>query len=126
MAQEAGTSANSVFGLLRYHGRDVAGAVQLLPSGEEPSDGARRSLHEVPERLSDHELESLLEDTLGRYQGRSSTLLSDKGFKFSVAGAQPKIALTADRNERFLPPNKDFATTHIIKPNDSRTSYYVQ
>lgn len=125
MAAEAGTSANSVFGLLSYHGRDVAGALQLLPPGENPSDAVKKSVHSVSERLSEEQIETLLRQTLDRYNGRANTRLGESGFKFSIAGAQPKIALTADENECFLPPSKDFATTHIIKPNDPSSTSFV-
>lgn len=126
MAVEAGTSATSVFGLLQHHGRDVAGAIQLLPPGEVPSDARKKSVTTVQERLSDTELEQLLRETTDRYSGKPVTTFVTDAFKFSVAGAQPKIALTADENEDFLPPSKEFPTTHIIKPNDPQSSSYIK
>lgn len=125
MAREAGTSANSIFGILKHHGQDVAGALQLLPPEVTPADANKRSLFEVSQRLSDSDLEVLLKQSMDRYHGQQALdASSTEAFKFSIAGAQPKIALTADRQGNFLPPSKDFATTHIIKPNDPQSAFY--
>lgn len=123
MAREAGTSASSVFGILAVHGRDVAGALQLLPPGEESSDSMRHSIDSHDGLLGDDDLESLLRETLNRYSTRSAT--RGEAFKFSVAGAQPKIALTANRDGKFLAPSKNFPTTHIIKPNLIGSDYFI-
>ncbi|MDU0479509.1 HipA domain-containing protein [Staphylococcus chromogenes] len=123
MAKEAGASASSVFGILAVHGRDVAGALQLLPPGETPSDNTQISVDDQSELLDDEQLEQLLRTTMSRYSGRAPQ--GGDAFKFSVAGAQPKIALTANRQGHFLVPTTDIATTHILKPNFVDSEYFI-
>lgn len=126
MAKEAGTSPNSAFGILKHHGSDVAGALQLLPPDIEPTDRNKTSIEDVAERLSDTRMETLVKHAMLRYNtSELSASAAANAFKFSIAGAQPKLALTADRQGKFLPPSKNYPTTHIIKPNDARSEYYV-
>ncbi len=99
-------SPNSPFALLRHVGRDVAGAVQFVP--EEDLDG-----------LSDGGIEWLSEDEVW---DRLSELRLDPAAwthdraagQFSLAGAQPKVALRRDGARWGLPWGAE-PTTHILK-----------
>lgn len=123
MASEAGTSAKSPFGILRVHGADVAGALQILPPGVESSDARRKSVDNAEDILDDKALEELMLHTLDRYTQRRPDY--GEAFKFSIAGAQPKIALSANTSGDFVVPSKDFATTHIVKPNYIDSDYFI-
>ena len=123
MASEAGTSAKSPFGILRVHGADVAGALQILPPGVESSDARRKSVDNAEDILDDKALEGLMLHTLDRYTQRRPDY--GEAFKFSIAGAQPKIALSANTSGDFVVPSKDFATTHIVKPNYIDSDYFI-
>ena len=112
LGSEHGVSANNPFSLLRHVGRDAAGAVQLMPDGEDAPDAAVRR-GEV-EWLSDDDFTELVENLAthaddwspGRFEGR-----------WSLAGAQPKVALHRDpETGRWGIPRDSTPTTHIIKP----------
>lgn len=111
-ATQYGVSANNPFGLLANVGRDAAGAVQILPPGEESDDAATR--HGDIEWLSGDDFADLTRELAehgaewdpGRYGGR-----------WSLAGAQPKIALFLDNaNSRWGIPRDSTPTNAIIKP----------
>lgn len=112
LGTEHGVSANNPFSLLRHVGRDAAGAVQLMPDGEDAPDAAVRRGH--VEWLSDDDVTELVEGLAshaddwspGRFEGR-----------WSLAGAQPKVALHRDpETRRWGIPQDSTPTTHIIKP----------
>ncbi len=113
LAQEFSASANSAFSLLRHVGRDAAGAVQILPTDVEPSDAATR-VGDI-DWLSEDEFSQMVVE-LGEHgrdwdPGRS-------GGRWSLAGAQPKIALHQDPvTGRWGIPRDSTPTTHIIKPS---------
>lgn len=113
LAREYSASANSAFSLLRHVGRDAAGAVQILPVDVEPSDAAVRT-GDV-EWLSDEELHRALVELAEHGRdwdpGRG-------GGRWSLAGAQPKIALHQDpETKRWGVPRDSTPTTHIFKPS---------
>ncbi|MFM7145455.1 MAG: HipA domain-containing protein [Actinomycetales bacterium] len=104
---ESGVSRSNVFGLLAYVGRDLPGAVCIIPEGDGPlADGGVKPLTdlEVAERLAD----------LRRAAASGGVPLSEHG-QWSLAGAQAKLALTyADR--QWGVPFGSVPTTHIVKP----------
>ena len=111
-ARQYGVSANNPFGLLANVGRDAAGAVQILPPGEEPDDGEDRQ-GDI-EWLGDDDIATLARELSehgadwdpGRYGGR-----------WSLSGAQPKIALFLDAaTGRWGIPHDSTPTNAIIKP----------
>lgn len=111
-AREYNVSANSPFALLSHVGRDAAGAVQVLPPDADASDALARN-GDI-EWLSDDDFAAMAHDLAahgedwdpGRFGGR-----------WSLAGAQPKMALHRDPGtRRWGIPRDSTPTTHIIKP----------
>ena len=107
-----GVSANNPFALLRHVGRDAAGAVQILPPEAASTDASQRARDIV--WLGDDEFVALVRDLAehradwnpGRYAGR-----------WSLAGAQSKVALYRDDESRTWGiPQDSTPTTHIVKP----------
>lgn len=105
-------SANNPFSLLKHVGRDAAGAVQTLPPDVTPSDAATRT--GKVDWLSQEQFDSMLRELAthgdkwdpGSFAGR-----------WSLAGAQAKIALHKDSGTRWGIPLDSTPTTHIIKPS---------
>lgn len=85
------TAPNNPFALLTHIGRDTAGAVQILPPDVDPSDASSRD-GDI-EWVTDDDFSAMVRDLAehgaswdpGRYGGR-----------WSLAGAQPKMALFRD------------------------------
>lgn len=111
LAREHHVSANNPFALLSHVGRDAAGAVQLLPPGEASADAAGRQgdLRE----LSDSDFAELVADLVrnGDTWGRRSD-----DARWSLPGAQPKVALFRTQEGRWAVPQDSTPTTHILKP----------
>lgn len=111
--RDHGVSPNNPFALLTHVGRDAAGAVQILPPDVDPSDGAAR--HGDIEWLSEDAFAVVAHDLAehgadwdpGRFGGR-----------WSLAGAQPKIALFRDpTTEQWGIPRDSTPTNCIVKPS---------
>jgi serine/threonine-protein kinase HipA len=95
------------FDLLEAIGRDCAGAVQLLPDGEEPVGFDRIE----GTRMSDTQIAAHLQGMLAPpVPGQDK----DDEFRLSIAGAQEKSALLRHGN-RWLLPHGTTPTTHILK-----------
>ncbi|WP_369806736.1 HipA domain-containing protein [Mycobacterium sp. E802] len=98
--------------MLAHVGRDAAGAVQLLPPDVGPAD-ARARTGDI-QWLSETELADLVH-LLATHQtdwdpGRF-------GGRWSLAGAQPKVALFRDpQSGQFGIPRDSTPTTVIVKP----------
>ncbi len=105
IARRFGISGRNDFALLEKIGGECAGAVSLMPSGEQPPESG--SYHEI----SEHELARLL----GLLPQRP-LLAGEEGVRLSLAGAQAKLALTI-REGIFLLPQGGAASTHILKPS---------
>jgi serine/threonine-protein kinase HipA len=95
------------FDLLEAVGRDCAGAVQILPEGEEPVgfdkiEGTRMTDAQIAAHLH-----GLVAPPL---PGQDK----DDEFRLSIAGAQEKSALLRQGN-RWLAPHGATPTTHILK-----------
>lgn len=97
----------STMNLLMEIGRDCVGAIQLLPTDEEPSD--QKNIE--GRSINDHQIAEILKGltTLGT-GGR----LSDDEFRISLAGTQEKTALLRITNQ-WLIPHGSTPSTHIIK-----------
>lgn len=107
-----GVSANSPFALLEHVGADVAGALQLLPPDAPSPDafGTRITARAV----SEAEIGRMLSDAIEEYRdGKPPSVRADR---FSLAGAQPKIALHALAGGGWGLPQDAIPTTHILKP----------
>lgn len=111
LAAEFQTSTNP-FALLTHIGRDTAGAVQLLSPGADSDDGAER--RGDVERLSDLDLSALIRDIVEN-SGTWGTRTGAEA-RWSLPGAQPKIALFRFDDGTWGVPRDSTPTTHILKP----------
>ncbi|QQR69864.1 MAG: type II toxin-antitoxin system HipA family toxin [Alphaproteobacteria bacterium] len=109
-AQALGVSKANDFALLDRLGGDVAGALQLLPVGQEPF------LESVaqPKALRDDQLIAVLDKLPMR-----PLLAGEEGLRLSLAGAQAKVPVVVADGAIAL-PEPGQATTHIIKPPITR------
>lgn len=107
-------SSNNPFRLLQHVGEDCAGAVQFVSPEREHEWINRAPAHNVT-YLSDDELATRIQLLL-KHQG--TTRISTDSGQFSLAGAQPKIALYYDSSsKRWGVPQGSTPTTHILKPS---------
>lgn len=111
MANRYGVSPKSPFALLQFMGADVAGALQILPPGQVSTDGqrSRSRLREVDSAEVGHMLRRVMEE----YE--SGADYSGSLGHFSLAGAQPKIAL-CKKGLNWAVPEDATPTTYILKP----------
>jgi serine/threonine-protein kinase HipA len=96
------------FELLAKLGRDCVGAIQMLPSGEEP-EGLESIRGQV---LNEAEIAHLLRATTSTPLQGEHELVDD--LRLSIAGAQEKTALLRIDNQWLLPQDST-PTTHILK-----------
>ena len=108
LAATFGTSARNPMALLEHVGRDTAGALQLLPPGVDSDDAASRTGKVEIIDLADLVAE-VVADASEWMRGRDD-------IRWSLAGAQPKIALYLDEHGRWCLPLDSTPTTHILKP----------
>lgn len=111
IGREHHVSARSPFRLLEHVGRDVAGAVQLIPRGEAPDDSAARP--PSGDRADGDAIASALRSVKATYE--SGAPHRSEHFRLSLAGAQPKIALGRDELGWYF-PDRHTASTYILKP----------
>lgn len=111
-ARQFGVSPRNPFALLTHVGMDAAGAVQVLPEDTSPSDAATRQ-GDV-QWLTDDDVRTLFAGLAGHPAdwdpGR------DTG-RWSLAGAQSKVALFRGPDGRWGVPADSTPTTHILKPS---------
>jgi serine/threonine-protein kinase HipA len=110
LSRDVQTSAANPFRLLAHVGRDVAGAVQILPPGEAASDAGPR-LDTDP--LSEADLAEIVTDLIanaGTWGTRGSA------GRWSLSGVQPKVALFRSADGAWGVPRGATPTTHILKP----------
>jgi serine/threonine-protein kinase HipA len=112
MARRYAVSSRSPVALLKHVGADVAGAVQIVSPETEPSDavGPRGNSRAV----DDAEIGTMLRQVLDEY-AEGVPYIGSVG-NFSLAGAQPKIALFKNTQGRWATPEGATPTTHILKP----------
>jgi serine/threonine-protein kinase HipA len=100
--------------LLEVIGRDCAGALQILPIDDTPPTVKR--IDSRP--LSEGDIEALLHDSVssnnGLFRQNNDDPHSAQDFRFSLAGAQEKIALLKI-DDRWHLPLGTTPTTHILK-----------
>jgi len=111
IAERVGAAGHDTFSLLAAVGRDCVGALQFLPEGEEPVAPGKPSGRSLAERDVASLLGSLGTAPLGMDR--------DSDFRLSLAGAQEKTALLRLRG-RWLAPQGNTPTTHILKPQIGR------
>ncbi len=108
LAQRHQTDGVDAFNLLAKLGRDCAGAIQLLPDNEAPSD-----IFEISGKvLNVAEIAQLLRNaTSNQALGQHN---QSEDLRLSIAGAQEKTALLWHKNQ-WLIPHGSTPTTHIFK-----------
>ncbi|HSZ09074.1 MAG TPA: type II toxin-antitoxin system HipA family toxin [Steroidobacteraceae bacterium] len=104
------TRSASTFDLLEAIGRDCAGAVQLLPEGEEPKGWDRLDVR----RLRPKEIEAILRAVPTISAPLLNGIQRHDDFRISLAGAQEKTALTKIGRHWYKPVGST-PTTHILK-----------
>lgn len=111
LAAEYKTSTNA-FALLTHIGRDAAGAIQLLPADARSTDAAERR-GDIG-ALSQSDFDALIRDIVEH----SDTWGTRTGVeaRWSLPGAQPKIALFQFDDGTWGLPRDSTPTTHILKP----------
>lgn len=107
--REFGVSVAHPLGLLAKVGEDLPGAVRIIESG---SSSARQSISSV-EWLEEQDVEELLG---GVKTDETAWLGREAGSRWSLAGAQPKIALLYDERAGWGRPSGRSATNRILKP----------
>lgn len=109
LAAKHHTTAGSPMNLLEHVGRDTAGALQLLPLGVASDDAA--------ERTGDIEWIDDLDAMIAEVAADSAEWLRTRDdIRWSLAGAQPKLALYRADDGRWGIPRDSTPTTHILKP----------
>jgi serine/threonine-protein kinase HipA len=112
LGRKYGVSANNPFALLRQIGRDAAGAVQILPEEIASSDAANQQgdIEWLSEEAMNQTLAELAHNSDSWDPGRNAG-------RWSLAGAQSKIALFRSSEGRWGVPLDSTPTTHILKPS---------
>ena len=112
LGRKYGVSANNPFALLRHIGRDAAGAVQVLPETTACDDAANRQgdIEWLSDDAVDQTLLALARSPESWDPGRNAG-------RWSLAGAQSKIALFRSPEGRWGVPSDSTPTTHILKPS---------
>lgn len=106
-------SPRNVFRLLEHVGEDCAGAIQFIPE-EREAELLTSSNQEQVNWLSDEELAERVRLVVENHG--IQRVATDQG-QFSLAGAQPKIALYRSPDTRaWGVPQGITPTTHILKP----------
>ncbi len=112
-------SSRNAFRLLTHVGEDCPGAFQLVPAERH---GSVREEREGVQWLTAREVEQRLAAI--RIDPSQTRTARDKG-QFSLAGAQPKIALHRD-GARWGVPFGRTPTTHILKPPGSELDGFAE
>ncbi|BDZ39865.1 HipA domain-containing protein [Microbacterium suwonense] len=112
LSREFGVSPRNTFALLAHMGRDAAGAVQILPEGEASGDAAVRT-GEL-DVLDEDDFADLIADVIANQDtwGRRD----NANVRWSLPGAQPKVALFRTAAGHWAVPRDSTPTTHIVKP----------
>jgi len=108
LAATANVTVTDLFGLVSRYGRDVAGAVTLMPGDEEPEDR--------PGGLVAYDFESLATEVAGLDE-RPLAIYDDS--ELSLPGLQNKLLLVRE-DGRWFRPTGGRPSTHILKVEDRR------
>lgn len=107
IARERGVSVQNAFGLLAEIGAECAGAVVVVPEGQELAATDTSSVR----WLSDEELAEALANLPAHPLGGGTDV------RVSLGGVQQKLIVTRAPNGRFGQPLGGAPSTHIIKPS---------
>ncbi|WP_309928368.1 HipA domain-containing protein [Arthrobacter sp. 1088] len=113
IARRFGVSSSNPFAILEHIGADVAGALQFMPPDTESSD--RALTRNVVTPVTESEVADMLDHVVAEYE--DGTPYDDAAGRFSLAGAQPKIALHQFADGTWGVPSDATPTTHILKPS---------
>lgn len=108
IAKKHGVSSRNPFALIGAIGEDLAGAVQMVP--ETRLDSLRQREGAPP--ISEARLAKFLTDLVAN---PGETQITNDAGLFSLAGAQPKKAISWV-NKKWFEPRGRTPSTHIIKP----------
>jgi serine/threonine-protein kinase HipA len=109
VARRFGVSERNDFAILEKIGAECAGAVSLLPPGQDPPTGTASY-----RRIDPDELEEKLQQL-----PRTPLLAGEDGIRLSLAGAQGKAAVMIREGNYHLPLDGS-PSTHILKPESTR------
>ncbi len=116
LAARYSTSARNPMALLHHVGRDTAGALQLLPAEAASDDAAARA--------SAIQFVDDFDGLISEMHADAESWIRDRdGIRWSLAGAQPKLALYRAPDGRWAVPLDSTPTTHILKPAASGDRY---
>lgn len=104
IARKLGISEGNDFELLKALGGECAGAVSLIPEGQEVAEQGDY------EPISPKELDAMIETAL-----TSPLLVWKKELRLSLAGAQQKLPVYVDGEKIYLPRGA-YPSSHILKP----------
>lgn len=104
IAKKLGLSEQNDFALLEAVGGECAGAVSLLPEGQQPAGVGSYK------KLDDDQLNELIAEL-----PRRPLLAGEEGIRLSLAGAQNKLPVYFD-GQRISLPMGTAASSHILKP----------
>lgn len=114
VARRFGVSERNDFAILEKIGAECAGAVSLLPPGQQPPEDAASY-----RRVNRAELEEKL-----RVLPKAPLMAGEDGIRLSLAGAQGKAAVMI-RDGNYHLPLDGSPSTHILKPDSERFSGLV-
>ena len=109
MAAMAGVRPVDTYGILAAFGRDCAGAVMLLPDGEQP-DGNMESGYSA---ITSGDLRGVISELDVAPLGAAP----ERGFRPSLAGFQRKVLLGRAADGTWQLPFGDAPSTWILKPD---------
>jgi len=113
MTRLLGVSGEDVIGLIIETGNDLAGALSIAPRAWAGDPGYRP----IP---NEETLEKIITELPAR-----PFLVDEEGVSMSLAGAQDKLPVHWDGQQLSIPVNGT-ASTHILKPDNSRLPGSVQ
>jgi serine/threonine-protein kinase HipA len=108
LAERARLASHDSFGLIAHYGRDIAGAVQFIPAGQDATAEARWSA----EALDDHDLDELVVGL------PTNPLAIVDESELSLAGLQNKMLLVR-LGQQWGRPLGGKPSTHILKRDHS-------
>ena len=109
MAALAGVRPVDTYGILRAFGRDCAGAIMVLPDGEQPGGNAGSGYTPITP--------TELRQVLNALDATPLAAAPDRGFRPSLPGLQRKALLGRAADAIWQLPRGDAPSTWILKPD---------
>ena len=110
LCRAAHIDPNDSYSFLRRFGQECAGALVIIPEGEESA----------PHAPAYRDISDELESILNRHKGMPiANLIAKTGGRLSIAGAQNKLPVNMENGRFFIPADASCApTTAILKPTN--------